>query len=104
MTYSIGDTVRLRSWDNLAKKFGEDQQGDIPIGEIWAFCSNKHRYGHLATISGYSHINHREIYLIRVWDGHLMNVDIAEIDCAIGTVQAEAVRPTLTFADLYSMV
>ena len=104
MTYNVGDTVRLRSWDDLAKEFGEDNHGDIKIGEIWAFRSNKHRYGHLATISGYSHINHREIYLIRTWDKHLMNVDIAGIDCITGTVQAEAVRPILTFADLYSMV
>ena len=33
-----------------------------------------------------------------------MMVDIVEIDCATGTVQAEAVHPILTFADLYSMV
>ena len=33
-----------------------------------------------------------------------MMVDIAEIDCVTGTVQAEVVHPILTFADLYSMV
>lgn len=104
MTYNIGDTVRLRSWDDLVKEFGEDNQGDIKIGNVWAFRSNKHCYDHLATIMGYAHINHREVYLIRTWDGHFMMVDIAEIDCVTGTVQDEAVHPTLTFADLYSMV
>ena len=104
MTYNIGDTVRLRSWDDLAKEFGEDQQGDIQVGEIWAFCANKRRYGHLATISGYANTGYHEAYRIKTWDGYFMKVDIAGIDCAIGTVQAEAVRPTLTFADLYSMV
>ena len=95
MTYNIGDIVRLRSWDGLAKEFGKDDHGDIRIGEVWAFCSNKHRYGHLATI---------EEYAVEAWDGHSMKVDIAEIDCITDTVQAEAVCPTLTFADLYSMV
>lgn len=104
MTYNIDDTVKLRSWDDLAKEFGEDNHGDIKIDEAWAFRSNKHRYGHLATIMERANFNHREIYLIRTWDGHLMTVNIAEIDCAIGTVQAEAVHPILTFADLYSMV
>ena len=104
MTYNIGDTVRLRSWDDLAKEFSEDNQGDIKIGEIWAFSSNKRRYGHLATIEGYVNGCYRETYWVETWDGHSIKVDIAEIDCAIGTVQAEAVRPTLTFADLYSMV
>ena len=101
MTYNIGDTVRLRSWDDLAKEFGEDQEGDIRIGEVWAFRSDKYRYGHLATIEEYYY---RETYWIRTWDGYAMKVDIAEIDCIAGTAQAEAVRPTLTFADLYSMV
>lgn len=104
MTYNIGDTVKLRNWDDLAKEFGEDNQGDIKIGEVWAFSSNKCSYGHLATIEGYGHTYYRETYVIRTWDGHLMMVDIAEIDCIAGTIQAEAVRPTLTFADLYSMV
>ena len=104
MTYNIGDTVRLRSWDDLAKEFGEDYQGDIRIGEVWAFCSNKHRYGHLATIMEYANSIDHETYVIRTWDGHLMMVDIAEIDCITGTAPTEAVRPTLTFADLYSMV
>ena len=104
MTYIIDDTVKLRSWDDLAKEFGEDDQGDIKIGEVWAFSSNKHRYGHLATIMEYANYIDRETYVIKAWDGHLMMVDIAEIDCVTGTVQAEAVHPTLTFADLYSMV
>lgn len=104
MTYNIGDTVRLRSWDDLEKQFCKDDQGDIPIGEIWAFCSNKHRYGHLATIEGYVNGCYRETYWVETWDGHSIKVDIAEIDCVTDTVQAEAVCPTLTFADLYSMV
>ena len=104
MTYNIDDTVKLRSWDDLAKEFGEDNHGDIRIGEVWAFSSNKHRYGHLATIMDYANSLSSEIYVIRTWDGHFMMVDIAEIDCVTGTVQAEAVHPTLTFADLYSMV
>ena len=104
MTYNIGDTVRLRSWDDLAKEFGEDNQGDIRIGEVWAFCSNKRRYGHLATIEEYANSIDHETYVIKTWDGYLMMVDIAEIDCITDMVQAEAVRPTLTFADLYSMV
>ena len=104
MTYNIGDTVRLRSWDDLAKEFGEDHHGDIKIGDVWAFSSNKHRYGHLATIMGYANSFDHKTYVIKTWDGHFMMVDIAEIDCVTGTVQAEAVHPTLTFADLYSMV
>ena len=104
MTYNIDDTVKLRSWDDLAKEFGEDNQGDIKIGEVWAFSSNKHRYGHLATIMEYANSIDHETYVIKTWDEHLMMVDIAEIDCAIGTVQAEVVHPILTFADLYSMV
>ena len=104
MTYNIDDTVKLRSWDDLAKEFGEDDQGDIEIGEVWAFRSNKHRYGHLATIMEYANYIDHEVYLIRTWDGHFMMVDIAEIDCVTGTVQDEPVHPTLTFADLYSMV
>lgn len=104
MTYNIYDTVKLRSWDDLAKEFGEDNQGDIKIGEVWAFCSNKRRYGRLATIEEYVHTFYRETYWVRTWDGYSMKVDIAEIDCIAGTVQAEAVRPTLTFADLYSMI
>lgn len=104
MTYNIYDTVKLRSWDDLAKEFGEDNQGDIKIGEAWAFRSNKHRYGHLATIMERANFNHRETYLIKTWDEHLMMVDMAEIDCVTGTVQAEAVHPTLTFADLYRVV
>lgn len=104
MTYNIDDTVKLRSWDDLAKEFGEDNHGDIKIGEVWAFSSNKHRYGHLATIMEYANSLYRETYMIKTWDGHLMMVDIAEIDCVTGTVQAEAVHPTLTFADLYRVV
>ena len=104
MTYNIDDTVKLRSWDDLAKEFGEDNQGDIKIGEVWAFSSNKHRYGHLATIMDCANSLYSETYMIRTWDGHLMMVDIAEIDCVTGTVQDEAVHPILTFADLYSMV
>ena len=104
MTYNIGDTVKLRSWDDLAKEFGEDNQGDIKIGEFWAFSSNKYCYGHLATIMEYANSIDHETYVIRTRDGHPMMVDIAEIDCVTGTAQAEAVRPTLTFADLYSMV
>lgn len=104
MTYNIDDTVKLRSWDDLAKEFGEDNHGDIKIGEVWAFSSNKHRYGHLATIMDYANSFYSETYLIRAWDGHLMMVNIAEIDCVTGTVQDEAVHPILTFADLYSMV
>ena len=42
MTYNIDDTVKLRSWDDLVKEFGEDDQGDIKIGNVWAFRSNKH--------------------------------------------------------------
>lgn len=49
MTYNIDDTVKLRSWDDLVKEFGEDDQGDIKIGNVWAFRSNKHCYGNLAT-------------------------------------------------------
>lgn len=104
MTYNIGDIVKLRSWDDLAKEFGEDYQGDIPTGEVWAFSSNKRSYGHLATIEGYANGFYRETYWVRTWDGYSMVVDIAEIDCVTGTAQAEAVCPTLTFADLYSMV
>ena len=104
MTYNIDDTVKLRSWDDLAKEFGEDNHGDIKIGEVWAFRSNKHRYGHLATIMDYANFLYRETYVIKAWDGHLMMVDIAEIDCVTGTVQAEAVHPILTFADLYRVV
>ena len=104
MTYNIDDTVKLRSWDDLAKEFGEDNQGDIKIGEVWAFSSNKHRYGHLATIMDYANSIDHETYVIKTWDGHLMMVDIAEIDCVTGTVQAEVVHPTLTFADLYRVV
>ena len=88
MTYNINDTVKLRSWDDLAKEFGEDNR----------------RYGHLATIEEYANSIDHETYVIKTWDGHLMMVDIAEIDCITDMVQAEAVRPTLTFADLYSMV
>lgn len=104
MTYNIDDTVKLRSWDDLVKEFGEDDQGDIKIGEVWAFSSNKHRYGNLATIMEYANFIDRETYVIKAWDGHLMMVDIAEIDCVTGTVQDEAAHPTLTFADLYRMV
>lgn len=104
MIYNIGDIVRLRSWDDLEKQFCKDDQGDIPIGEVWAFSSNKRSYGHLATIEGYANGFYRETYWVRTWDGYSMMVDIAEIDCITNTVQAEAVRPTLTFADLYSMV
>ncbi len=104
MTYNIGDTVRLRSWDDLAKEFCKDDEGDIKIGEVWAFRSNKHRYGNLATIMEYANSIDHETYVIRTWDGHLMMVDIAEIDCVTGTVQDEAVHPTLTFADLYRVV
>lgn len=104
MTYNIYDTVKLRSWDDLVKEFGEDNHGDIRIGEVWAFRSNKHRYGHLATIMERANSLYRETYVIKTWDGHLMMVDIAEIDCVTGTVQAEVVHPILTFADLYSMV
>lgn len=104
MTYNIDDTVKLRSWDDLAKEFGEDSQGDIKIGAVWAFRSNKHCYGHLATIMEYANSLSSETYVIRTWDGHFMMVDIAEIDCVTGTVQAEAVHPTLTFADLYRVV
>lgn len=104
MTYNIDDTVKLRSWDDLVKEFGEDDQGDIKIGNVWAFGSNKHRYGNLATIMEYTNSIDRETYVIKAWDGHLMMADIAEIDCVTGTVQAEAVHPTLTFADLYRVV
>lgn len=104
MTYNIGDTVRLSSWDDLAKEFGEDNHGDIKIGEVLAFSSNKHRYGHLATIMEYANSIDHETYVIRTRDGHFMMVDIAEIDCVTGAVQDEPVHPTLTFADLYSMV
>lgn len=104
MTYNIKDTVKLRNWDDLAKEFGEDDHGDIKIGNVWAFRSNKHRYGNLATIMEYANSIDRETYLIRTWDGHFMMVDIAEIDCVTGAVQDEPVHPTLTFADLYSMV
>lgn len=104
MKYEIGDTVMLRSWDDLAKEFGEDYQGDIQVSELWAFGSNKHRYGHLATIMEVSNPLYSEAYVIEAWDGHIMNVDVAEIDCVTGTVQAEAVHPILTFADLYRVV
>ena len=104
MTYNVGDTVRLRSWDDLAKEFGEDNHGDIKIGGVWAFSSNKHCYGNLATIMEYANSIDRETYVIETWDGHFMMVDIAEIDCVTGTVQDETIHPTITFADLYSMV
>lgn len=104
MTYNIKDTVKLRSWDDLAKEFGEDDQGDIKIGNVWAFRSNKYCYGNLATIIEYANSIDRETYVIETWDGHFMMVDIAEIDCVTGAVQDEPVHPILTFADLYSMV
>lgn len=104
MTYNIDDTVKLRSWDDLVKEFGEDDQGDIKIGEVWAFRSNKHCYGNLATIMEYANSIDRETYVIITWDGHFMMVDIAEIDCVTGAVQDEPVHPILTFEDLYSMV
>lgn len=104
MIFKIGDTVMLRSWDDLAKEFGEDNQGDIQIGEVWAFRSNKYRYGHLATIMEYANTYYCEIYLIKTEDGHYMNVDIAEIDYVVPVIQHDSVSPTLTFADLYSMV
>lgn len=104
MKYEIGDTVMLRSWDDLAKEFGEDYQGDIQVSELWAFGSNKHRYGHLATIMEVSNPLYSEAYVIEAWDGHIMNVDVAEIDHAVSAIQDESVLPTFTFADLYSTV
>lgn len=46
-TFSVGDRVRIRDWDDMASEFGVDEDGEIPCKYIFAqsmrdFCGQEY--------------------------------------------------------------
>lgn len=48
-TFSVGDRVRIRDWDDMASEFGVDEDGEIPCKYIFAqsmrdFCGQEYDF------------------------------------------------------------
>lgn len=50
--FKVGDTVRIRDWDDLAREFHVDDDGDIDVGPSFFFKSERDFCGQIAKVIG----------------------------------------------------